>query len=161
MKKTISILLLITFSSFLFANSTAPDPYGVNEFPDWAKYIRRYEIITLGSLPFTTMTVTTIYTLYRYIDNDFDKNYIPNPLALTSSAANLDKDEQKLILLTAIGTSVAAGTIDLILHIVKKEKAKKKNAQIFEKDIIIKDKTENLNDLDVLTETEVLDEPEE
>ena len=146
MKKFISILLLISFSSLLFANSTSPEPYGENEFPDWANYLRRYEVITLGSLPFTTMTVTTIYTLYRYIDNDFDKNYIPNPLALTSSAANLDSDEQKMILMTAIGTSILAGTVDLIIHVIKKEKAKKKNAQIFEKDVIIQNKIDELNE---------------
>ena len=146
MKKFISILLLISFSSLLFANSTSPEPYGEDEFPDWANYLRRYEVITLGSLPFTTMTVTTIYTLYRYIDNDFDKNYIPNPLALTSSAANLDSDEQKLILLTAIGTSIVAGTVDLIIHVIKKEKAKKKNAQIFERDVIIQNKIDELNE---------------
>lgn len=146
MKKFISILLLISFSSLLFANSTSPEPYGENEFPDWANYLRRYEVITLGSLPFTTMTVTTIYTLYRYIDNDFDKNYIPNPLALTSSAANLDSDEQKMILMTAIGTSIVAGTVDLIIHVIKKEKAKKKNAQIFEKDVIIQNKIDELNE---------------
>ena len=146
MKKFISILLLISFSSLLFANSTSPEPYGEDEFPDWANYLRRYEVITLGSLPFTTMTVTTIYTLYRYIDNDFDKNYIPNPLALTSSAANLDSDEQKMILMTAIGTSILAGTVDLIIHVIKKEKAKKKNAQIFERDVIIQNKIDELNE---------------
>ena len=146
MKKFIALLLLISFSSLLFANSTSPEPYGENEFPDWANYLRRYEVITLGSLPFTTMTVTTIYTLYRYIDNDFDKNYIPNPLALTSSAANLDSDEQKMILMTAIGTSIVAGTVDLIIHVIKKEKAKKKNAQIFERDVIIQNKIDELNE---------------
>ena len=80
MKKIISLLLIITFSTCLFANtnSTSPEPYTDDEFPDWANYLRRYEVITLGSLPFTTMGVTTIYTLYRYIDNDFDKKYIPH-----------------------------------------------------------------------------------
>ena len=53
--------------------------------------------------------------------DDFDKNYIPNPFAFTSSAANLDKDEQKLILFSAIGVSLVAGTVDLIIHIVKME----------------------------------------
>lgn len=145
MKKFIALLLLITFSVCLFANTnTTPEPYGDDEFPDWANYLRRYEVITLGTLPFATLSVTTIYGLYRYIDHDFDKNYIPNPFAFTSSAANLDKDEQKLILLSAIGVSVVAGTVDLIIHIVKKEKAKKKNAEIFKQDVIIKDKTENL-----------------
>ena len=146
MKKLISILLLISFSSLLFADSTTPEPYGENEFPDWANYLRRYEVITLGSIPFTTMGVTTVYTIYRYINNGFDKEYLPNPLALTSSAAKLDSDEQKMILMTAIGTSIVAGTVDLIIHIIKKEKAKKKNAQIFERDVIIQNKIYELNE---------------
>ena len=65
---------------------------------------------------------------------------------MTSSAANLDSDEQKLILLTAIGTSIVAGTVDLIIHVIKKEKAKKKNAQIFERDVIIQNKIDELNE---------------
>ena len=75
MKKFIALLLLITFSVCLFANTT-PEPYGDDEFPDWANYLRRYEVITIGTLPFATLSVTTIYGLYRYIDHDFDKNYI-------------------------------------------------------------------------------------
>ena len=168
MKKFISLLLLITFSTCLFA-STTPEPYTDDEFPDWADYLRRYEVITLGTLPFATLSVTTIYGLYRYIDHDFDKNYIPNPFAFTSSAANLNKEEQKLVLLSAIGVSVVAGTVDLIIHIVKKEKAKKKNAEIFKKDVIIKDKTEEiiyleninnnlLNDEEIKTEENLLQE---
>ena len=157
MKKIISLLLIITFSTCLFANtnSTSPEPYTDDEFPDWANYLRRYEVITLGSLPFTTLSVTTFYGLYRYIDHDFDKNYIPNPFAFTSSAANLDKDEQKLILFSAIGVSLVAGTVDLIIHIVKKEKAKKKNAEIFKKDVIIKDKTEDSVYLDEFSQNDL------
>lgn len=131
MKKIISFCILILISFSLFAASTTDttaEPYSKDEFPDWAKYLRRYEIISLGSLPFTTMTVTTVYTVYRYIDKGFDANYIPNPLALSSSAANLDSDEQMNILYAAIGTSLVVGTVDLVIHIIKKEKAKKINA---------------------------------
>ena len=57
----------------------------------------------------------------------------------------------------------------LIIHIVKKEKAKKKNAEIFKKDVIIKDKTEEgsyleninsnlLNDEEIKTEENLLQE---
>ena len=153
MKKIISLLLIITFSTCLFANtSTTPEPYSKDEFPDWANYLRRYEVITLGSLPFTTLSVTTIYGLYSYIDHDFDKNYIPNPFAFTSSAANLDKDEQKLVLLSAISVSVLAGTVDLIIHIVKKEKAKKKNAEIFKENVIINNKTDDSVYLDEISQ---------
>ena len=51
-----------------------------------------------------------------------------------------------MILMTAIGTSIVAGTVDLIIHVIKKEKAKKKNAQIFERDVIIQDKIDQLNE---------------
>lgn len=134
MKKFISFCILIIFSFSIFAattTDTTAEPYSKDEFPDWVRYLRRYEIISLGSLPFTTMTVTTVYTVYRYIDKDFDSNYVPNPLALSSTAANLDSDEQMNILYAAIGTSLVVGTVDLVIHIIKKEKAKKINAANF------------------------------
>ncbi|MCR5698392.1 MAG: hypothetical protein K6G52_01995 [Treponemataceae bacterium] len=136
-KKFLAALILICFfSTSIFAagttssTSTTPEPYTDDEFPDWAKYIRRFEIVTLGSLPFTTMTVTTIYTSIRYVQNGFDSNYIPNPFAFTSSEANIDQDEQKLVLYSAIATSLVLGIIDISIYVAKKEKAKKANKQV-------------------------------
>jgi len=136
-KKFLAVLILICyFSTMIFAagttssSNTTPESYTDDEFPDWAKYIRRFEIVTLGSLPFTTMTATTIYTSIRYAQNGFDSNYIPNPFAFTSSEANIDQDEQKIVLYTALATSLVLGIVDISIYVAKIEKAKKANKKV-------------------------------
>ncbi|MGP1586984.1 MAG: hypothetical protein ACTTHG_01425 [Treponemataceae bacterium] len=119
----------------LFASKSeendAPEPISKKEIPEWLRYARRFEVITLGSLPFTVLGSTTAYTTYRWAKNGFDSSYLPNPFAFTSNAANVNKDEQIIIFTTALVTSVVVGAIDLTIFIVKTEKAKKNNAKIF------------------------------
>ena len=175
MKKVFSVLVLCAFfSSILFAasssstsntsNTSNAEPYTKDEFPDWAKYIRRFEIVTLGSLPFTTMTATTVYTAIRWAKNDFDSSYIPNPFAFTSTEAKIDQDEQKIVLFSALGASLLIGAIDISIYIAKKEKAKKANRSVLPDNIKVKNKDEieneneakieTKNDADILDKTE-------
>lgn len=126
MKKIISlILMLIIVSNFMFAQTTSkttPEPYTQEEFPGWVHDLRRAEIVTLGSLPFTTLLVTLGYQVYRYVDNDFSSTYFPNPLAKSSTAANLDEDEQIGILVSGLSLSLAVGLTDIIVNIIKRKK---------------------------------------
>lgn len=131
MKRFIAFLLItfytctILFSQVSTTLKITAEPYTKGEFPDWAHQLRRTEIITLGSLPFTTLGVTTAYSIFRYAKNDFDSQYIPNPLAKSSSAANLDEDEQKNILFAALTASLIVGIIDLVITLIKKDRARK------------------------------------
>lgn len=133
MKRITAILILICYTACLIFSQTPPPnkvtpvPYTSDEFPDWARQIRRTEIITLGSLPFTTLGVTTVYGLFRYFKNNFDPEYIPNPLAKSSSAANLDEDEQKNIVISALTVSLVVGLIDLVITLIKNSREKKSN----------------------------------
>ena len=95
------------------------------ELPSWAKDLRRAEIVTLGSLPFTTLGVTLAYSLYRYGANDFNPAYIPNPFPLSSTEARLSTDEQIGIIVTAAGLSLAVGITDFIVMQVKHSRQKK------------------------------------
>lgn len=95
------------------------------ELPSWAKDLRRAEIVTLGSLPFTTLGVTLAYSLYRYGANDFKPAYIPNPFPLSSTEAKLSTDEQIGIIATAAGISLAVGITDFIVMQVKHSRKKK------------------------------------
>ncbi len=105
------------------------EPYSILEFPDWAQQIRRTEIITLGSLPFTTLSVTTAYSVFRYAKNNFNPDYIPNPLAKSSSAANLNEEEQKNIVIAAVSVSALVGLVDLVITIIKNAKKSKTTDQ--------------------------------
>lgn len=131
MKRFIALLVIIIYSSCSFYSQTAsqskviPESYTKEEFPNWAHQIRRTEIITLGSLPFTTLGVSTVYGLFRYITNSFNPEYIPNPLAKSSSAANLDEDEQKNIVIAAVSVSLIVGIVDLVITLLKNAKEKR------------------------------------
>lgn len=95
--------------------------------PSWVKDVRRAEIITFGSLPFTTLGVTLAYSLYRYAANDFKAAYIPNPFPLSSSEAKLDTSEQIGIISAAAVLSVAIGLTDFI--VIKVNENRKKTAE--------------------------------
>lgn len=127
-RKFAAILMLLVFlPSVLFAvePTIQIEPYHEGEFPDWLLDVRRAEIITLGSLPFTTLSVTLAYSIYRYADNDFDQDYFPNPLAKSSSAANLTSDEQIGIITVSAALSLATGIADFIISCVKRSESKK------------------------------------
>ena len=89
-KKLISKILIfsLVFNAALPAFSeekdTTPKPYEDNEFPQTLKDIRRFEIITIGALPFVTLDTTLVYSNYRYYRHDFDDAYKPDIFSAAS-----------------------------------------------------------------------------
>ena len=76
MKKRLVSLVLISalflnFAAPVFADDTTPVPYDDKEFPQTLKDLRRFEIITLGALPFVTLDTTLVYSTIRYAKHDF------------------------------------------------------------------------------------------
>lgn len=127
-RKCAAILLLLIFlPSVMFAvePSIQIEPYREDEFPDWLRDVRRAEIVTLGSLPFTTLATTLVYSFYRYADNDFNKDYFPNPLAKSSASANLSKKEQVGIISVSACLSLAAGVADYIISAIRRSRDEK------------------------------------
>lgn len=123
MKRKISIVLLLCFTASLFSQEVVLEiePYTQDNIPSWARDVRRTSIITLGSVPFTTLATTFGYSLYRYIANDFNSDYIPN-LFGSSSASKLDYDEQIGIIIVATSLSFLIGLTDLIVIKVRESK---------------------------------------
>ena len=130
MKKVIAGLCaaVFMFTSVFASENEAVQIEGYEkgkELPSWVKDLRRAEIVTLGSLPFTTLSATLAYSLYRYGANDFKPAYIPNPFPLSSTEAKLSTDEQIGIIATAAGISLAVGITDFIVMQVKQSRKKK------------------------------------
>lgn len=130
MKKAVAGLCAAVFMfTFVFASENEAlqiEGYEKGkELPSWVKDLRRAEIVTLGSLPFTTLGATLAYSLYRYGANDFKPAYIPNPFPLSSTEAKLSTDEQIGIIATAAGISLAVGITDFIVMQVKHSRKKK------------------------------------
>ncbi len=112
--RLVAVFCLFSFIAPVMAEPTVKvDSYTQDHIPDWAQDLRRTEIITLGSLPFTTLAAKIGYTFWRYWANDFSSEYIPNPLAKSSDGARLNTDEQKKVLKIAVTSSIFFGLGDL------------------------------------------------
>ena len=108
------------------AKDTTPAPYTDDEFPQFMKDLRRAEIVSLGALPFVTLTSTIVYSSARYAQHGFDSEYFPNPFAKASASNGYSTAEQAGILLTSAGISVGIGLTDLLISVIRRNAAKKK-----------------------------------
>ena len=91
------------------------ESYDNVNFPQFLLDMRRSEIVTFGSYPFTTMAVGAGYSLFRYFSSGMDSKYTPNPF-IKASSANLTDAETKGIILGAAGLSIGIGIIDFFLN---------------------------------------------
>ena len=104
-------------------SSATPEPYHENEFPQFLKDVRRFEIVTLGALPFVSIQTTLAYSTCQYFNHDFESSYFPNPFA----ASSYSQDEQVGLLLTSLGICAGIGLTDLIIQLVKRNRNKKRS----------------------------------
>ena len=100
----------------LYADDAAT--YDDIAFPQWAKDVRRTEIITFGSLPFVTIWATIAYSEYEY--GEFH-----NPL--DKSADGFSPEDQKAIMQIAAVTCLGLGLADLTITLVRRALAKRRN----------------------------------
>lgn len=134
MKKLFFLLtFLLAFSNFCFSENNTPEPYETEELPVAIQDLRRFEIISLGAVPFVMLDTTLVYSGYRWVKNDFSSELTPTPFAGNSK---FSKDEQMGLVFTSLGISVGIGLTDLIVRQVKRSK-KNKRALHAEKEIII------------------------
>jgi hypothetical protein len=108
------------------ASSVAFDTTG---FPQWAKDLRRWDIIAFGVFPFALFFVTVATDLNRW--NNFngmsmsDRRYAPWPLK-SAGAVEMTKDEYGRVLLQAAGVSAAIACVDLIIVLIKRNIERKR-----------------------------------
>ncbi|MGI5063916.1 hypothetical protein E4N95_10600 [Treponema denticola] len=130
-KKIASLILFVSlFSVFpVYAEDTkvsrTPDPYGAEEFKQWQKDLRRFEIITFGALPFVSLLSFWAYDIGRSIAHKGDPAYNPWPLKDAKIAVKLTEKEQLGVFLTAVGISLGVAIIDLTYRSIKRANAKK------------------------------------
>jgi hypothetical protein len=111
-------LVTFTAATAWAADPVVIEPYTRDEFPAWAHDLRRTEIITLGSLPFVTLTVTMGYSFYNYA---FAGGDAPNVFDRDADA--FSEDDQKMIIGISIVVSALLGIIDLALTANRRAKA--------------------------------------
>ena len=135
MKKLFTFLTLLIFSFNLTqplfsADSTTPEPYDDKEFPQALKDLRRFEIITLGSMPFVMLDCNIVYSGIQYAKGETSSF---NPLDMSS----YDTEQQKGLILTSLSICVGIGLTDFIVQKIKVSKKNKKNNVKDQKSVLV------------------------
>ena len=112
------------------SNTKQNDNSTENTIPQGILDFRRFEIITLGALPFITLDVTLGYSIFQFVDNRLMKGNadyaFPNPF---KTSGNYNTDEMKAIIITSVGICIGIGLNDLIFNIIRRNKIKLQSAQ--------------------------------
>jgi len=90
-------------------------------FPQWAKDLRRAEIIAFGAYPISIFFSRIFLDLYRMSQHDWDRRYAPWP-ATASGGVGLTESELKILLGLAAAVSI---TISVADHLIIRHKRKK------------------------------------
>ena len=167
MKHTKKIAFLIFFVSLfsvfpVYAEdsnvSRTPDPYGAEEFKQWQKDLRRFEIITFGALPFVSLLSFWAYDIGRSIAHKGDPAYNPWPIKDAKIAVKLTEKEQLGIFLTAVGISLGVAIIDLTYRSIKRANEKKLEEKNEEEAILLIPIEENKSEETETLKTEESDD---
>jgi hypothetical protein len=112
--------------------TTAVNPdttFVTEEFPLWAKDLRRAEIVALGSFPFSMFFTTFAMDTVRYFDHEKDLRYAPWPFK-AAGAINMNRNELKTTLAIALSVSAAIALADFTIVKVKRYQAEQRARQL-------------------------------
>ena len=116
------IFLYFAVENCFCQTNTSPEPYSDEEFPQFMLDLRRFEIITLGSMPFITLNSSIVYNGYKFATGKSDTF---NPLA----TADYSQDEMENIIITSLCISAGIGLTDYIVNLVKRSRINRRLRQ--------------------------------
>lgn len=116
------IFLFFAVENCFCQTNTSPEPYSDDEFPQFMLDLRRFEIITLGSMPFITLNSSIVYNGYKFATGKTDTF---NPLA----TADYSQDEMENIIITSLCISAGIGLTDYIVNLVKRSRINRRLRQ--------------------------------
>jgi len=117
-KRMLCFILMIFISlSLLYSQSSSASSTGTSTqfdttgFPQWAKDLRRGEIVAFGVFPFTYFLSSFGMDSYRWATHDGDRRYAP---WLFSEAGSIDKTQQQrfITLGISIGGAIVIALVD-------------------------------------------------
>ena len=134
--KTRTIAYILLFSLFMnlsfsaFGEEANGKTDKTDEVPQGIQDFRRFEVISLGAMPFVTLDVTLGYSIIDYANQKAKGKTdleFPNPFKASANGGYND-EEIKGIILTSLGISLAIGITDLVVRIIKRNRVQvKKN----------------------------------
>ena len=119
-KKIILCVFLALFSLHNLYPQDSPH-FDMSGFPQWARDLRRAEIVAIGSFPFTYFLTNFSFGMYRYSTNDWDRRYAPWPI--TGPGAIEPTNKQKISILgIAAGGAIIVSIVDFSIERSKRNR---------------------------------------
>jgi hypothetical protein len=135
-----AILLLVFPDPLLRASGRVEKQTGAeaqteekDEFPQWARDLRRADIITFGVFPFTFFLGSVIVDTYRFSQHDWDSRYAPWPVGSVSRTTK----EHVAAISVAAGGAVLVAVADYFIQRAKRERAAQAAARMAPSDPVI------------------------
>jgi hypothetical protein len=97
----------------------------VKPTPQWLKDLRRAEIISFGTIPFTIFFSSFFMDLYRSGSHGWDSRYLPWPLK-SAGAVSMTANEQRAMFAIAISSSLVLALTD---HLIVRHKRARESRQ--------------------------------
>ena len=115
----------------LSATNSTTATFDTSNFPQWAKDVRRFDIIAFGSFPFSMFFVSFAIDMVRWGNaNGFDmseqgRRYAPWP-AKSAGAIEMTNDDYTQLILISAGVSVGIALLDLLIVNIKRNKERRR-----------------------------------
>ena len=113
----------VLLTSLMFILLLQSRLFGQEEFSQPLKDLRRFEIITLGAMPFVTMDTAIIFNGIKFASG---KSQTFNPLA----TADYTPQEMKTVILTSLCISAGIGITDFVIRIIKRNHKNKRSIDL-------------------------------
>jgi hypothetical protein len=117
-------------------SGTGPQTEKKDEPPQWVRDLRRADIITFGSFPFTFLLGGIIVDTYRASQHNWDTRYGPWPVNMGGSVSRTTGEHLAAVSVAA-GGAVLVATVDYIIQRVKRERAAREAARLAPQDPVI------------------------
>ena len=121
-----------TTSASAYDKTAKPEKH---EFPQWARDLRRGEIIAFGTFPFTMFFATFAVDTARAAGHDWYRRYLPWPFK-GSGAIEMSTREHIITLSAAIISSVTLALVDHLIVRIKRAKAERERLALPEGELI-------------------------
>jgi len=123
------ILLLIPQFEAAAQSTSMPNVFDMTGFPQWARDLRRFDIITFGSFPFSMFIVTFATDMFRWYNangmNFNDLRYAPWPLK-SAGAVEMTAEEYQRTILIAAGVSAVFALTDFIILRIRRSNERRR-----------------------------------
>jgi hypothetical protein len=113
------------------ADTQPPPAFDMTGFPQWARDLRRWDIVAFGTFPFAMFTTTFVTDLFRWGSangmsfTEEGRRYAPWPLK-SAGAIEMSREEYERTIWIAVGISAAIAIIDLIIVHIKRDRERRR-----------------------------------